>query len=143
MKVQKRTASVRRILIAMLLFFGIITLFLSSSILLDLFGIREREGNYVQFVVLANFFASIFYLVGAGGLIAGRAWARYPLWMASLVLLLASVAFGWYISQGGIHEQRTIGAMVFRTLLTIAFYATAVWIGRVQHQPSNTNTQNT
>ena len=130
----RNTSWIRWTLIAVLLLFGGVTLFLSSSILLDLFGMREKEGNYVQFVVLANFFASILYFAAAIGLLAHKWWARYPLWMASVVLLVTSLAFGWYIYQGGVHEQRTIVAMIFRTLLTIVFYATAIRVGRA-HQP--------
>jgi len=58
MKTTRNRNWVRWTLIAVLLLFGGITLFLSASVLFDLFGMREKEGNYVQFVVLANFFAS-------------------------------------------------------------------------------------
>lgn len=143
MKTMRKTKSVRWTLIAVLLFFGGITLFLSTSILLDLFGMREKEGNYVQFVVLANFFASILYFAAAVGLLAHKPWARYPLWMASVVLLVASIAFAWYVYQGGIHEERTIGALAFRTALTLAFYATAVWIGRPHPQQTKLSTDRT
>lgn len=141
MKTTRNRNWVRWTLIAVLLLFGGITLFLSASVLFDLFGMREKEGNYVQFVVLANFFASILYFAAAFGLLAHKPWARYPLWMASAVLLVASLGFAWHVYQGGIHEQRTIGALAFRTLLTIAFYTTAVWIGRAQHQRTNTTTE--
>ncbi len=130
MKTIRNTKWVRWALTAVLLLFGGVTLFLSTSVLFDLFGMREKEGNYVQFVVLANFFASVLYIAAAIGLLAQRLWARYPLWMASVVLITASIAFAWHVYQGGIHESHTIGALVFRTLLTITFYATAVWIGR-------------
>jgi hypothetical protein len=42
--------------------FGALTLFLSTSVLLDLFGIRERESPYVPAVVVANLIASLLYL---------------------------------------------------------------------------------
>ena len=143
MTATRNTKMVRSILIGLLVFFGLITLFLSSSILLDLFDMREREGNYVQFVVLANFFAAIFYLVAAAGLVTRKKWARFPLWMASVVMIAASFGLAWYVYQGGLHEQRTIIAMVFRTLLTLAFYFTAAWIGRTQQQQFNTTTERT
>ena len=134
MKTRRNTKWVRWALIAVLVLFGGITLFLSTSILFDLFGIREKEGEYVPFVVLANFIASIGYLAAAIGLLAHRLWARYPLWMASAVLLMASVGFAVHVLQGGIHESHTIVALAFRTVLTIAFYATAVWLIRAQPQ---------
>lgn len=143
MKTTRNIRSVRWILIAVLLFFGGITLFLSTSVLFDLFDMREMEGNYVEFVVLANFFASILYFAAAFGLITQQPWARYPLWIAGVVMVVASLALGWYVHLGGIHEQRTIVAMIFRTLLTLAFYATAVYIGRAQHQQTQTIKTNT
>ncbi|MBK8950168.1 MAG: hypothetical protein IPM68_15345 [Flavobacteriales bacterium] len=42
--------------------FGMLTLFLSTSVLLDLFGIRERESPYVPAVVVANLIASLLYM---------------------------------------------------------------------------------
>jgi hypothetical protein len=37
--------------------FALITLFMSTSVIFDLFGIRAKEGNYVLFVVISNFIA--------------------------------------------------------------------------------------
>ena len=50
-----------------LLAFGLLTFFLSTSVIFDLFGIREKEGNYVLFIVWANFISSILYLLAAFG----------------------------------------------------------------------------
>ena len=141
MKTMQNTKWVRWALIAVLVLFGGITLFLSTSILFDLFGIREKEGEYVPFVVLANFIASIGYFAAAIGLLTHRLWARYPLWMASAVLLMASVGFAVHVLQGGIHESHTTVALAFRTVLTIGFYATAVWLIRAQPQELHTTTE--
>jgi hypothetical protein len=35
--------------------FGLLTLFLSTSVIFDLFGIRAKEGNYVVFAIIAYF----------------------------------------------------------------------------------------
>lgn len=140
MKTTRNTKWVRWALIAVLVLFGGITLFLSTSILFDLFGIREKEGQYVPFVVLANFIASIGYFAAAIGLLVHRLWARYPLWMASAVLLMASVGFAVHVLQGGIHGSHTIVALAFRTVLTIGFYATAVWLIRAQPQQLHAST---
>lgn len=141
MKTTRNTKWVRWALVAVLVLFGGLTMFLSTSILFDLFGIREKEGEYVPFVVLANFMASIGYFAAAIGLLAHRPWARYPLWMASVVLLMASLGFAVYVLQGGIHESHTTVALAFRTVLTIAFYATAVWLIRAQPQEVHTTTE--
>ncbi|MBK9421483.1 MAG: hypothetical protein IPN44_10615 [Flavobacteriales bacterium] len=141
MKNTRNKKWVRWALIAVLVLFGGLTLFLSTSILFDLFGIREKEGEYVPFVVLANFIASIGYFAAAMGLLAHRLWARYPLWMASVALLMASVGFAVHLLQGGIHESHTIVALAFRTVLTIGFYATAVWLIRAQPQKLHPTTE--
>ena len=55
------------ILTIVLTAFALLTLFLSTSVIFDLFGIRAKEGNYVLFVVLSNFISSILYLFAAYG----------------------------------------------------------------------------
>jgi predicted RND superfamily exporter protein len=52
--------------------FGLLTLFLSTSVIFDLFGIRAKEGNYVLFVVWSNFISSILYLFAAYGFIKNK-----------------------------------------------------------------------
>lgn len=54
--------------------FALLTLFLSSAVIFDFFNIREKEGNYVLFVVWANFISSILYLVAVYGLVKVRKW---------------------------------------------------------------------
>lgn len=57
-----------QLLALLLVGFALLTLFLSSSVIFDWFGIRAREGNYVHFVVWANFLCSLGYLAAAYGL---------------------------------------------------------------------------
>ena len=66
------------ILALVLAAFGLLTLFLSSSILFDLFGIRAKEGNYVLFVVWANFISSLLYLSAVFGFINAKKWTVLP-----------------------------------------------------------------
>jgi hypothetical protein len=137
----KNQAILRTVLATVLLLFGALTLFLSTSVIFDLFGIRAREGNYVPVVVWANFIATILYVGAAVGLVTHKRWSRTVLLTAVLVLFAAGIAFGWHILSGGIHEQKTIGALIFRTLLTLAFYLGSRWILRdphPQHTPSAT-----
>lgn len=101
--------------------FGLSTLYLSSSVILDLFGVREQEGNYVMFIVWANFICSILYLMTGFGLIKHKLWALKTI-NSSLILLLAAFAgFIVYIEIGSNYEQKTIYAMIFRTTLTFLF----------------------
>jgi hypothetical protein len=101
--------------------FGLLTLFLSTSVIFDLFGIREREGNYVLFIVWANFISSILYLIAALAWIKKMKVASTLLGISTAILALGFVGLLIHINAGGLHETKTIGAMVFRTLLTLTF----------------------
>ncbi len=101
--------------------FGLLTLFLSSSVIFDLFGIREKEGNYVLLVVWANFFASILYLFAAYGFIKNSKWTAKYLVASVVILVAAFIGLLIHINSGGIYETKTIGAMGFRIGITILF----------------------
>ena len=109
------------ILVAVLSAFGLLTLFLSTSVIFDLFGIRAKEGNYVLFIVAANFLASLCYLIAAVGIIKSRQWVTKLLAFATVILLAAFVALMFHVNAGGLFETKTIGAMIFRTSLTLLF----------------------
>ncbi len=101
--------------------FGFITFFLSSSLIFDLFGIRAKQGNYVPIVVWANFISSIFYLFSAYGFVRNRKWTSKLLKMTSALLIAAFAGFIIHVSNGGIYETKTIGAMIFRIAITLGF----------------------
>ena len=111
-KILKITATV-------LLLFALLTLFLSSSVIFDLFGIREKEGNYVPLVVWANFISSILYLVAAYGLLKMKKWPVWLLVISAVILVAAFIGLKIHISEGGLYEAKTINAMIFRMGLTI------------------------
>ncbi len=102
-----------------LLSFGLLTLFLSSSIIFDLFEIRAKEGHYVLFIVWANFICSILYLFSAYGLIKYRQWITKTLSIASTILILAFIGLLLHIKGGGAYEVKTIGAMILRITITL------------------------
>ena len=101
--------------------FGLVTLFLSSSVIFDLFGVRAKEGNYVLFVVWANFLSSILYLFAAYGFIKIKKWTIHLLGVSALLLIIAFIGLMIHINSGGIYETKTIGAMIFRITLTLVF----------------------
>ena len=90
------------ILTGFLLLFGAITVFLASSVILDLFGIRAKEGNYVPLVVWANLFAGLLYLMAAILIIRNSGNAARILWFAVVILLIAVTGFWWHVYSGGI-----------------------------------------
>jgi hypothetical protein len=109
------------LVVAVLTGFGLLTIFLSTSVIFDLFDIRTKEGNYVLFVVWSNFISSFIYLISVYGLLSSKNWTFRALGLATLILTIAFVGFLFYIQSGGIHETKTISAMVFRIVLTLGF----------------------
>ncbi|MDQ3142829.1 MAG: hypothetical protein M3Q56_11350 [Bacteroidota bacterium] len=101
--------------------FGLLTLFLSTSVIFDLLGIRAKEGNYVLFVVWANFISSILYLFAAYGFIKSRKWTTSLVGISALILIAAFIGLKIHVNSGGIYETKTIGAMIFRIVVTLAF----------------------
>ena len=109
------------LLAAILTGFGLLTLFLSSSVIFDLFGIRVKEGNYVLFVVWSNFISSILYLFAAYGFIKNKKWTATHLGISALILIAAFIGLKLHANSGGIYETKTIGAMIFRISVTLVF----------------------
>ncbi|MCU0359565.1 MAG: hypothetical protein MUF75_02420 [Bacteroidia bacterium] len=101
--------------------FGFVTLFLSTSVIFDLFGIRAKEGNYVLFVVWSNFISSMLYLFAAYGFIKYMKWTTLLLGISTLILLIAFVGLKIHINSGGVYETKTVGAMIFRISVTFVY----------------------
>ncbi len=101
--------------------FGLLTLFLSTSVIFDWFGIRAKEGNYVLFVVWSNFISSILYLIAAYGFVQGKKWTIVLLGISTLILVAAFIGLKIHVSTGGIYETKTVGAMIFRISVTFVF----------------------
>lgn len=107
-----------KILLTILFLLGALTLSLSGSVIFDLFGMREMEGNYVDFVVWANLVSSLLYIITAIDFIRNKQWRWQYLGYSFVILVGASIAFWIYVENGGIHEAKTIKAIIFRTIFT-------------------------
>ncbi|MBS1978034.1 MAG: hypothetical protein JST46_11730 [Bacteroidetes bacterium] len=114
---------VRQLSAIVLLFFGLVTLFMSTSVIYDLFGIRAKEGNYVPFIVWSNHICGFLYVFSAYGLFSSKPWTTRILLIASTILLLSFAGLIWHVNTGGVYEQRTVFAMLFRIGVTILFAA--------------------
>lgn len=101
--------------------FALLTLFLSSSIIFDWFDIRQKQGDFILFIVWANFIASIVYFIAVYGFIKRKKWTFWILLSALLVLVIAFIFFQYYIQNGGIHKSQTVMAMLFRMAVTSLF----------------------
>ena len=108
--------------------FGLLTFYLSSSLLFDLFDVRAEQGNYVGFVVFTNFLCSLLYLISAFGFIANKEWTIYPLIISTLALIATLLRFSIYVSSGGIHEAKTMSALIFRIVVTLIFTILAYYL---------------
>ena len=108
------------IIIAIVLFcIGILSLFLTTSIFLNLFDIREKEGNYVLFVVIANFVCSLLFLSASWGLLRKKDRTVKILIIAVFILLFTLGTLGIYASFGGVCELKTFYALIFRIIITL------------------------
>lgn len=107
--------------IVLLIGFGLLTLFLSSSVIFDWFDIREKEGDYVPFIVWANFISSILYLIAAYGFLKYKKWTTNILGLSVIILILAYIGLFIYIKTGGIYETKTVYAMAFRITVSLVF----------------------
>ncbi len=103
----------------LLILLGLVTIFMGGSVIFDLFGIRAIEGHYVLFVVWVNFICGFIYLLAAYGFIRRKSWTARLLWFAAGVLILTFIGLFIHINTGGIYEKKTLGAMTFRTIITI------------------------
>lgn len=106
--------------------FALITLFMSSSVIFDLFGIREKEGNYVLFVVISNFIAGFLYLSAAYGLLFQKKWTTSILLFTTIILIASFIGLLIHSYIGGLYEQKTIKAMLLRISIT-GLYTIISW----------------
>ena len=109
------------IVIIFLTIFAAMTLFMSSSVLFDWFGIRAKEENYVPGIVWANFVCGILYLIAAYGILKNETWAKFPLMISMIILVLAYIGLFIHMNNDGLYETKTIGAMAFRIGVTAIF----------------------
>lgn len=117
----RKNRAFRYFITVLLIIFALITLFMSSSVIFDWFGIREMEGDYVPFIVWTNFIASILYLIGAFGLLKTKEWTVWLLTATAGLLFVALIGLFIHIYFGGLYKKKIIGAMVFRIAVTIGF----------------------
>ena len=101
--------------------FALLTIFMSGSVIFDLFGIRAKEGNYVLMVVVLNFICGFMYLIAAYGFFTKKAWTTRLLLVSVGILVVSFLGLMWHINAGGIYEMGTVKAMIFRISITGLF----------------------
>ena len=118
----------RTLLLISLFLFGLVTLFMSSAVLFDWLGIREKEGNFVPAVVWANWLCGFLYLIAAYAVFKNSLRAKIPLITAVFILIAAYLYLFIHISNDGLYETKTMGAMAFRVGITALFLFTTIKI---------------
>jgi hypothetical protein len=111
----------KTILLIFLIIFGGVTLFMSSSVLFDWFGIREKEGHFIPFVVWTNWICGMLYLIAAFGILRNQSWAKLLLIISLVILILAYIGLFIQINNNVPSETKTMGAMTFRIAVTALF----------------------
>ena len=109
----------KTIISIVLIVFALVTIFMSSSVLFDWFGIRAKEGSYIPFVVKTNLTAGFLYLIVAYGFINSQKWAFWAMLSVALLLFYAFALSYVHIHTGGLYENHTILAMIFRIVFTL------------------------
>jgi hypothetical protein len=106
--------------------FGLLTLKSGGSVLFINGADRAAAGNYVLFVLWANFLLGFLYIVAGIGLWLQKRWAAWLALFIALTTLIVFAALGWQINNGGLYEARTLKAMTMRSgvwsVISIAAY---------------------
>lgn len=117
---QNRRPVLRYILAAVALVFGVATIKAGADVLFFSEQARSAAGNYVPFVLWANFIGGFLY-VAAGLLILLNSTQALRLSAFIAVTTVAVlVALVIYITVGGAYETRTLAAMLFRSVIWVA-----------------------
>lgn len=133
---------IRYFLILFLLAFGGLSIFLTSSVIFDLFDIRSREGNYVLFIVYTNLICGLLYLAAAFALWRNSRLATVILTISTALLILGLGGLFLHINSGGIYEKRTVGAMFFRTAITALFLLISYFVLKNKSRKINNQISN-
>jgi hypothetical protein len=108
--------------------FGLFTLYLSGSIIFDLFGMRVKQGDYVMPIIWANFVASLLYLTAAYGFFTKQKITCKALMIAMLVIVVGGIGLYFHIKSGGAYMPKTIKALSFRFIVTLVFFFSAKFL---------------
>lgn len=111
--------TLKNVISIILIAFALITIFMSSAVLFDLFNIRGKQGNYIPFLVKTNLTAGFLYLIAAYGFIKSQKWSFWALLSIALLLFYTLALSYVHIHTGGLYENHSIIAMILRILFTL------------------------
>jgi len=105
--------------------FGLLTLKQGGSVLFGSDAARAAAGHYVPFVLWFNFLAGFAYVFAGAGLWWRQHWAAWLAIAIAAATVLVFAAFLVHIGSGGTWEQRTLYAMILRSVVWLAIAAIA------------------
>lgn len=105
---------------------GLLTILTGGGVIADLFGMREKEGHYVLFVVWANFICGFLYLLASYGFFKRKNWVSTVLSFSVWILIAAFIGLIVWILNKEPYETKTIVALSFRILITLGL----LWVAR-------------
>lgn len=112
--------ALRYILAAVALVFGVATIKAGGDVLFFSAQARSAAGNYVPFVLWANFIGGFLYVIAGLLIFLNSTQAlRFSAFIAAMTVAVL-VALLIHIAVGGAYEARTLAAMVFRSVIWVA-----------------------
>jgi hypothetical protein len=118
--------------------FGIVTIVVGGKTLFGGAEERATAGNIVPFVLWFNFAAGFAYVITGFGLFLWKRWAAQLSAAIAVSTIAVFVAFETHIFLGGAFEARTVGAMIFRSIVWIVIAVLACrTLGCFQRGTSN------
>ncbi len=115
---------------------GGVSVFMTLSVIFDLWGIREKQGNYVLFIVYANLICGLIYLFTVYAIWKKPKYAVYGLSAALAILVIAFAGLQSHIANGGLYEEKTVKAMIFRMSFTAVMALLSWFIFKKSNQKS-------
>lgn len=110
----------RYILAAVALVFGVATIKAGADVLFFSEQARSAAGNYVPFVLWANFMGGFLYVIAGLLIFLNSTQAlRLSTFIAAMTVAVL-IALAIHIVAGGAYETRTLAAMVFRSVIWVA-----------------------
>ncbi len=100
--------------------FGSLSIKSGGLVLFTTGEFHQQQGNFVPFVVWANFLGGFAYIVAAIGLFRLKRWAGYLAYLIISMTVVVYAAFAVHIMGGGLYEVQTVVAMAIRTALWFA-----------------------
>lgn len=105
---------------------GIYTLYISTSILFDLFDERKRAGSYIQIAVVCNFICSFIYIVSGILFFNKKKASTTLLFIATIIMFVGYIGMLFHINENKPFELSVIPEMLIRTTCTM-LYAAVAW----------------